>query len=556
MTSNLNLIEKHFPFQQFRDGQLEAIEAILKAFENGKKFVILEGPTGSGKSAIGMTIARHYNTAYYLTVQKILQDQLIKDFGINGDMKALKGRNSYKCNYWETYMTKYNDNPVKMKIMERLATDPLIGNTMSNPYLACDKGVCKVKDKTSACGLCFPSGFNQYKQSTCPYWKAYGEAVEADICLMNFQSFLFQTNVSDLFGTRDLMIIDEAHNTESQLMDFISLSLTDRKLDKWNIKFPLYDTADQYAEYFDSIELHEKIADIVRAAQFANNSREEEEWKKILLSYKHFQIGIQSGDWVPKWEDKGGYRKVTLKPIYVDKQAENYLFNHADRVLLMSATILQPKVMYDALGIDPKTAYAYRMKNRFDASNRPIYFQPSGSMSWKNKDETIPTLLKDIEKISTTHQEHKGIIHTHNFSIAKYVMENSKQKLRKRLFFQMDYETKDEMLEAHKNSENGIIIAPAMHEGLDLKGELSRFQIICKVPYPSFVDNEQLKLRMQLNQEYYNWLTALKLVQSYGRSIRSKNDWANTYILDKDFYSFRIRCQKLLPGWFKEAIQT
>lgn len=554
MTSNLRLIEKHFPFEEFREGQQEAVEAILKAFNQGKRFVILEGPTGSGKSAIGLTIARHFKNSYYLTIQKILQDQLIKDFGSNGDMKALKGRNSYSCNYWKTYMEKYGDNPVKMKIMERLATDPLINGTMSNPYLTCDKGVCKVKDKKAKCGLCFPEGLEKPECSTCPYWKALGEASKSDICLMNFQSFLYQTNVSETFGSRDLMIIDEAHNTESQLMDFISLSLSDRKLGKWEIKFPLLDTAEQYANYFDSIELHERIADIIRTAQFANDSREEEEWKKILLAYKHFQIGMQTGDWVPKWEDKGNYRKITLKPIYVDKQAGDYLFNYGGKVLLMSATILQPKVMYDSLGIDPKDAFAYRMKNRFDVENRPIYFQPSGSMSWKNKDDTIPVMLKDIEEISQNHADHKGIIHTHNFSIAKYVMENSSKKLRKRLYFQMDYETKDDMLEAHQQSENGIIIAPAMHEGLDLKGDLSRFQIICKIPYPSFVENEQLKIRMQMNQEYYNWLTALKLVQSYGRSIRSQDDWASTYILDKDFNTFKTRCRKLLPSWFQEAL--
>ena len=111
------------------------------------------------------------------------------------------------------------------------------------------------------------------------------------------------------------------------------------------------------------------------------------------------------------------------------------------------------------------------------------------------------------------------------------------------------------MLKDHADREDGsIIIAPAMHEGLDLKGDLSRFQIICKVPYPSFQDNEQLKIRMQLSQDYYNWLTALKLVQSYGRSIRAEDDWADTFVLDADFMSFQRRAHKLLPKWFTTAV--
>jgi Rad3-related DNA helicase len=222
---------------------------------------------------------------------------------------------------------------------------------------------------------------------------------------------------------------------------------------------------------------------------------------------------------------------------------------------MMSATILQPKIVYDSLGIDPSDAYAYRMKNRFPEEKRPIYFQPAGSMSYKNKQATMPKLLKSIESIAKKYPDQKGIIHTHNFEIAKFVIQKGSKNLKQRLFFQEHYFNKDEMLKKHALSKNGIIIAPAMHEGLDLKDDLSRFQIICKVPYPSFKDNEQLKIRMQLSQDYYNWLTALKLIQSYGRSIRSVDDWADTYILDDDFSRFKRNCLKLLPKWFLEVIQ-
>ena len=68
---DLNKIEEYFPFDEFRPGQKECIESILTAFNNGKKFVILEAPTGSGKSVIGMTIAKFFENSYYLTIQKI-----------------------------------------------------------------------------------------------------------------------------------------------------------------------------------------------------------------------------------------------------------------------------------------------------------------------------------------------------------------------------------------------------------------------------------------------------------------------------------------------------
>jgi Rad3-related DNA helicase len=52
------------------------------------------------------------------------------------------------------------------------------------------------------------------------------------------------------------------------------------------------------------------------------------------------------------------------------------------------------------------------------------------------------------------------------------------------------------------------------------------------------------------------WNTVLRLVQSYGRSVRSSDDHAETYILDSSIsYLLKIG-EALLPKWFKEAIKT
>lgn len=552
---DLSKIEQNFPFDEFREGQKECIEAVLNAFNSGKRFVILEAPTGSGKSVIGMTIAKFFQKSYYLTIQKILQDQLVKDFA-NDKIKCLKGRNAYACNYWDVYKDRYQNDTSKMNALKQMSKDPVLGSTMGR-RLPASEGVCLVKDRRSKSDLCMPCGAGNLVKSTCPYWKAVGESVVSDTCIMNFHSFLYQTQVEDRFKPRDLIIIDEAHNSEPQLMDFVSLTLTDKAWRKEGIKMPKYDTAEEYAEWFDKIEIHTKIEDIVRLANLTRDFKKANDWKKVLLQYKIFLESVTSGDWIPKWENKGPWNKVTLKPVFVDKHAGKYLFNYGQKVLMMSATILMPKVMYESLGIDPSEAFAYRMKNRFPVESRPIYFQPAGSMSWKNKQKTMPKLLAATEEIAKTYKNEKGIIHTHNFEIARYMMDNGSRELRRRLVYQENYRSKDEMLKDHAQRTDGsIIIAPAMHEGLDLKGDLSRFQIICKVPYPSFKDNEQLKLRMQISQDYYNWLTALKLIQSYGRSIRSEDDWADTFVLDEDFGFFQKKCQKLLPKWFKTAIQA
>ena len=78
---NPDRIDSCFPYEKYREGQREAIEFAVKAYQSGKQIVIMECPTGSGKSGIAMTLAEMANTSYYLTITKILQDQLVRDFG-------------------------------------------------------------------------------------------------------------------------------------------------------------------------------------------------------------------------------------------------------------------------------------------------------------------------------------------------------------------------------------------------------------------------------------------------------------------------------------------
>jgi hypothetical protein len=89
---------------------------------------------------------------------------------------------------------------------------------------------------------------------------------------------------------------------------------------------------------------------------------------------------------------------------------------------------------------------------------------------------------------------------------------------------------------------------------LDLKDDLSRFQIITKVPYPDLGDR-WINEKRKISGQWYTWQTALRLVQGYGRSIRSKEDWAKTYVLDSAFLPFVRKNKNILPHWFIQAIQ-
>jgi len=539
LSDAMAIADIHFPYNEYRSGQKEAIEKAFRTFLlSDKKYFILEAPVGAGKSVIAYTLAQAYESCYYLTSTKILQDQIITDFGGTEKTVDLKGRNAYECMYWD--------------IIANLKTQPLgeIPPPKPSGYIGCDTGACKMRGE-SKCNLCFPT----QARPLCPYYARLREAQKAHLTVMNFNSFLFQTKLARQFEARELMVVDECHNTEPQLMGFVSLSLNDALFE--DIKFPKLNSAKEYAAWLRKSILEDKIKNNIRLATYSGNTKEADDWKNILFKYEQF-LRADAKLWVSSYKDirRGAARIIEFKPIFIREYAQDYIFSYAKKVLLMSATVLAPDEMCDSLGIKRDEVYAYRMKSRFPIENRKIMLTPVGSMSYKNKIETLPKLIEKVYEICEKYKGKRGIIHTHNFEIAQRIIADAPFDLTRRFKFQKNYRTKNEMLYDHGAREDSIIVAPAMHEGLDLKDDLARFAIICKVPYPSFQEDPQLKARMEISDTYYSWLTALKLVQSYGRTIRSETDYADTYILDSDIEWFLKKAKKMIPTWFSEAIQN
>ena len=75
----------YFPFDTPRDNQLEISQEIVEAFKK-YKYVILNAPTGIGKSAIAIAVGRYYiknhlstGLVSIVTSEKILQDQYLPE---------------------------------------------------------------------------------------------------------------------------------------------------------------------------------------------------------------------------------------------------------------------------------------------------------------------------------------------------------------------------------------------------------------------------------------------------------------------------------------------
>lgn len=570
----LESIQEKFMHTSPREGQLEAVKFIIDAFASGKKYVIIEAPTGAGKSVIGMTVAQFYNDVYYLTIQKLLQTQLVNEFGHKKDdpLVPLMGRNAYPCTIYERCGQRMLDNKtVSKKELKKLGVSWAGGEKEDIP--GCDVGFCRTKLSSKKCLDCFTSDVENggvkngrlevlppnMKYSACPYFEQVAVAQKSRFVTMNYSSFLAQVHYAMRFGVRDLMICDEAHNIQSVIMDFVSVVLSDFKLKHYGIIIPeLYEPKD-YCEWLDEIDIISVLDRLIGVATGENDFKTADEMEDLKAKIQMFKVSITESDdeWICEYKRSTGntkYNTVTLKPIFVRRHTNDLIFGCADRVLLMSATILNLDTFCDVHGIDRKDAASYRMRNRIPVNRRPIISIPTAEAKGgsKNMPNWMPKMMRRIDQLCDKHIDYRGIIHTHNFAIADYIKEHSKHS--DRLLYQKNIPNKDILLAEHAESENGIILAPAMHEGLDLKGDLSRFQIICKVPFPNYFDDKQLSKRAEIDWDYILWLTALKLIQSTGRSVRGVDDWAITYVIDDSFLRFMNNAKHMIPPWFAEAV--
>ena len=187
----------------------------------------------------------------------------------------------------------------------------------------------------------------------------------------------------------------------------------------------------------------------------------------------------------------------------------------------------------------------------FPVENRPVIYSGIGKMSSKTIEETLPKMVQAVKAILEQHKNEKGIIHCHSYKVANYL----KRNLRSSRLLIHNSENREKILEKHmKARKPTVLISPSMTEGVDLKGDLSRFQIICKVPYP-YLGDKLVRKKMNKWKWWYPLQTAKTIVQAVGRSVRSSEDSAVTYILDADFERFYDRNLSMFPNGFKECLQ-
>jgi Rad3-related DNA helicase len=513
--------------------QSKTIDQIQTGFESSD-VVILSAPTGSGKSFFANTIAnsarkiskekqeaiysydafaldqhgdyQHHEPypghgALALTITKTLQDQYAKLF----DCTILKG----KSNYISTI-----DSQMDVEIESAVMPKKLLHAHRVN--------------------------------HECPYHNDRRDLLIDHFGSTNYKMFM---NLPDHVKQRDYIICDEASELEEEIVSQYSCTIDYESLERVGIKTNKLKTDDHQSAYIWLDDLAQSLQE--QKIYLQKNLQKKSSWSpRMQTRYKiinnihsHVSICLTCWDSCEYVIEKSMYQ-ASFTPLYVNELAQSVL-SHGNKVLLMSATIIDHKSYAKSLGI---SNYTYiESESDFDPKRSPIYISKKYPLSRQTINTYLPRIINNIKSLLSHHPDVKGVIHTHTHDITQRVCDTLNDP---RLLYREPGVSNEDILDQHnKSTEPTVLVSPSLTYGIDLKDDLARFQIVVKLPYLP-LQNKRIKQLFEKDSEWYENKMLNTFVQSCGRATRGIDDHSCTYVLDGNVAKVLHRCKHKLPDHF------
>ena len=568
----LNLVS-NFPFKEIRPKQFDVLQQIADAINAGYKYIVLEAPTGFGKSPVAISLGRTLGTSYICSATKDLQTQYTNDFPF---LRAIKGMGNYDCLVKEDFVLnktyecgQCESKPTNFRKCRHrnVVYGPCRDGQSGFAHIAKDCNVCsgqagfhdgcRYRTYSEDYDVSYPntdkedvsmnnSRIAEYQvHSTlreglygwmhlanvseqeviekrsqftpCPYYDQLNKGKLASHTIFNYANFLIFIRAKKI-GARKLLVLDEGHQIENQLIEDVGISITKRSLQKYiatdlleYTKFTYDDDiVTTWLKLLESLysQIDKSVPDIVTseikidAKQYLQKL--EETIDAMTKDPKNWIVSeiIYDDDNDSNKIDANRNRKVTkvtFKPLNVAPFCKN-LFEQCNTTLIMSATILDFDMFCRNVGLDRSQVKFIEVGSDFPVENRPIYQLNTAYLNYNSLQiESVQGSIADaIDKIMDLHSNDKGIIHTTSYAQIRFIERLLSRENKRRLISTDPEIPRDEIIAKHWDSSTStrtgneksksVLISPSLHTGLDLKDEQSRFQIVVKIPYPSRAD--------------------------------------------------------------------
>ncbi len=536
-----------------RGRQVEDIDKILTAFlDEGFKTVILSAPTGTGKSIIGAVTAEVLHKirfpdaqaggSFLLSPTNILSEQYHKTFQEGRDpndtrFRMIKGAGNFNCEALSSPSEVQTAEVCSLRLFQKEKMDDMIGKYCDGCEYAHQK---KMRDR-------------------------------ARHLITNYAYYFVDRMYLQMMEKRTVCVFDEAHLINDLFTEHNAIYFSDSRLKKMSEEINeslslghtgIFKTIKSIKEDLNAGKINEitymsyleKLAtlyyDVNEAAQTAAE-REVRNPKRYLqlskLSKKYFGLGCKIGDLLeygyphafeykerdPKFKDSED--EVSVKPIFVGDMFENLI--NAEFNLLMSATFSE---QYARRTLTLENAKHIRLEPTFPKQNKKIVFYKPQNLNFNTlKDaKTVKQLQATVYEIVKHHTDkgERGLVLAPSFALAEGIATSLGQmRLNTRVFEHKRGEKLAEVLDRFKKYNGGpaVLVTPSGFEGMDLAGDLSRYQIILKAPFGSLGEARMKKI-LATWPDIYSLLCTMKLVQGAGRSVRGPEDYATTYMLDSN----------------------
>ena len=533
-----------FPLPAARPPQVEALEFFSQMYDQGFRDFVVAAPTGVGKTGIGAATCcwgsqpfpdkqNLHSGGFYLVTQKLLQDQIEKDFTkFKWPAGSIKSSIEYPCSGAQA--------------------NCMLGQRRKPRCEAVREGRCRQK---------------------------LAKALFDDSLLgvTNYPYYL-TSHIYDKIKPRRVVVCDECHTLERQLMSFVELTINKEVLLKFapDMRMPNFKGKADFVHWLTSVYAPVLLKKLESLGEAVNEGTITEEALLVAgmgesgltaiarrfnelqahltkVSMVAEQLDDDESNWLFWQEENDGHLDSIAKPLYVDNFAREF-FESADVRLYLSAYPGPKRVFCRCLGLNHKEVAWLDIPSAFPKENRLVHLLLVGSMSRSNQESTMPALLRMCEHIMDKHGTEKGLIHCHKYELGETIYRYlySKGYANRVLFPRKARERIEVLRQHHQSSVPTVMISPSMTEGFSLDDDLARFQIVTKMPFP-YLGDRQIKARQEADEDWYAMHTAYGIIQACGRIVRSEEDFGSTYILDSDINRLLDKHPDFFPDWFTEA---
>lgn len=535
-----------------RDRQVEHINEIIVAFNDRKiKNLVLSAPTGTGKSVIGVVVAevmhelkfprQQQHASFLLTATNALTEQYHESFGDGGrdqNFVLLKGASNYECSALTTPSEQYFGDTCTFQAFKKAGLDDMINRHCNN----------------------------------CEYRRTRQARINARHLVTNYSYFFTdRMAAANPLAPRTVTVFDEAHLLNDLFVEHLAIYFSEKAIQKIidevaeHLKLGSTDVFkdlklireglikgmindETYPRFLEVLaECYTTIAKSAKGEADRNVSNHKAYTRFSRLAGKYNGLASKINDlfeynypsvfeYKKKDVAKGqNDHEASVKPIFVGEMFE--LLNNAEHNLLMSATITK-EYAHQTLKMLDSMEYM-RLDPQFPPMNKKVViFKPLTLNYTSMKDQkTVKQLCANVWQIVDHHTSvgQRGIILAPSFNVVESITGTLRNMGTKAKIFEHRRGEKlaelVEMFKAYPIDKPAVLITPSGYEGVDLPGDLSRYQIIVKCPYASLGDR-RIKVIMEQYPTIYQINAIQKIVQGAGRSVRSSDDWAITYMLD------------------------